>query len=369
MGDQRRREAEIIRASIVGIVGNMVLVLFKLVVGFLSNSIAIILDAVNNATDALSSIITIIGTKLADMRPSRKHPFGYGRVEYLTSIVIAIIILVAGALSLRESIDKVIHPAQTNYTSITITVIVVAIIAKIAIGIYFHRAGKRTDSKALIASGVDSNYDAVLSAGTLVVAIVQLAWNVNIDGIVGIIISLVVVKAGIDVLADATSPIIGLREDDGFGQRIEEYVSGFDGVQGVCDLLLDDFGPNEVIGALHIEVADDMNARQIHELTRTITEGLTEKFGITAIVGIYAENTTGRFAEVKQELLRIAEERPEILQVHGFYGDEGTDTVYFDLVIDFKADEERIEKEVLARLESEYPAYDYNVVVDRDYEG
>ena len=164
------REREIVKASIYGIAGNALLVAFKMAVGFMSHSIAIILDGVNNATDALSSIVTIVGTKLAGRRPDRHHPFGYGRVEYLTSVVIAIIILVAGFISLRESIDKIIHPGTPSYSAITITVIVVAILAKIAIGIMFKRFGDKTNSEALIASGIDSNYDAVLSAGTLVVA-------------------------------------------------------------------------------------------------------------------------------------------------------------------------------------------------------
>lgn len=364
-----KREYEIVKASIVGILGNMVLVVFKLIVGFLSNSIAIILDAVNNATDALSSIVTIIGTKIAGMPPNRKHPFGYGRIEYLTSVIIAAIILVAGALSLRESIDKIIHPAETDYTGITITVIIVAIIAKIFIGIYFHRAGKKTNSQALIASGVDSNYDAVLSAGTLVVAIVQLAWNINIDGIVGLLISLVVIKAGIEVLADALGPIIGVREDDDFGDQIREYVASFDGVHGVYDLLLDNFGPNETIGSVHIEVADNMNARQIHELTRTISRGLNEKFNIIATVGIYAENTTGEFAPMKKDLQDIADGKPEILQTHGFYVDKEQGTVFFDIVVDFKKDAEAIQRDVIEALRAKYPDYDYNVIIDTDFDG
>ena len=364
-----KREHEIVKASFVGILGNMVLVVFKLIVGFLSNSIAIILDAVNNATDALSSIVTIIGTKIAGMPPDRKHPFGYGRIEYLTSVIIAAIILVAGALSLRESIDKIIHPAETDYTGITITVIVVAIIAKIFIGVYFHRAGKKTNSQALIASGVDSNYDAVLSAGTLVVAIVQLGWNINIDGIVGLIISLVVIKAGIEVLADALGPIIGVRQDEDLIENIRDYVDSFDDVHGVYDLLLDNFGPNETIGSVHIEVADDMDACQIHELTRTISRGLFDRFNIIATVGIYAENTTGEFAEMKKELLRITDSKPEILQTHGFYVDKGQNTVFFDLVIDFKKDANAVRDDVVSAMREKYPDFKYNVVVDTDFDG
>lgn len=242
------REREIVKASIYGIAGNALLVAFKMAVGFMSHSIAIILDGVNNATDALSSIVTIVGTKLAGRRPDRHHPFGYGRVEYLTSVVIAIIILVAGFISLRESIDKIIHPGTPSYSAITITVIVVAILAKIAIGIMFKRFGDKTNSEALIASGIDSNYDAVLSAGTLVVAAAQNFWNLNIDGAVGLIISLVVLKAGFEVLGDALSPLIGGPEDKKLVDDITVYANSFPDVRGTYDVVLDNFGPQRDFG-------------------------------------------------------------------------------------------------------------------------
>ncbi|WP_161471334.1 cation diffusion facilitator family transporter [Adlercreutzia caecimuris] len=362
------REFEIVKASIYGIVGNLLLVAFKMAVGFASHSIAIILDGVNNATDALSSIITIVGTKLAGRRPDRRHPFGYGRVEYLTSVVIAVIILVAGLISLRESVVKIIHPGTPSYSVLTITVIVVAILAKIFIGIMFKRFGDKTGCEALIASGVDSNYDAVLSAGTLVVAAAQNFWGLNIDGAVGLIISLVVCKAGVEVLRDALAPIIGLPEDKKLVEAIEAYANGFPEVRGTYDVVLDNFGPNEVIGSLHIEVDDDMNAREIHALTRKISEGLAEKFRIMATVGVYAANTTGAFAPMRADLEALAKEDPKILQVHGFYVDDQTKTVYFDMMIDFHADDDAIRTQVTEAMKKKYPAYTYNVVVDTDYE-
>lgn len=362
------REREIVKASIYGIIGNALLVAFKMAVGFMSHSIAIILDGVNNATDALSSIVTIVGTKLAGRRPDRHHPFGYGRVEYLTSVVIAIIILVAGFISLRESIDKIIHPGTPSYSAITIIVIVVAILAKIAIGIMFKRFGDKTNSEALIASGIDSNYDAVLSAGTLVVAAAQNFWGLNIDGAVGLIISLVVLKAGFEVLGDALSPLIGGPEDKKLVDDIIAYTNSFPDVRGTYDVVLDNFGPNEVLGSVHIEVPDDMCARDIHALTRQISEGLTEKFGILTTVGIYAENTTGAFAPLHTDLDALAKSDPAILQVHGFYVDEKTSTVYFDLVIGFKADDDAIRDKIIAHLKEKYPDYTYNVVIDHDYE-
>ncbi len=362
------REREIIKGSVIGIVGNLVLVAFKLVVGFASHSIAIVLDGVNNATDALSSVVTIVGTKLAGRRPDARHPFGYGRVEYLTSVVIAVIILAAGLMSLKESVVKIVHPGMPSYSTITIVVIVVAILAKVALGFCFKHYGDKTRCEALIASGVDSNYDAVLSAGTLVVALTQNLWGINIDGIVGLVISLVVCKAGIDVLRDALGPIIGEPESKKLVGGIEEYACTFPEVKGVCDVVLDDFGPHRTLGLVRVAVPDDLTARQVGVLTRRIAEGLRRKFGVLAMVGICAENTTDEFAPMETTLRKLVEGEPAVLQSHGFYVDEQEQTCYFDLVVDFEADRQAVENAMVAAMKEKFPNYEYNVQVDADYE-
>lgn len=364
---QKLREGQIVKASIYGIVGNMLLVVFKMIIGFVSNSIAIILDGVNNATDAISSIITIVGTKLAGRRPDSAHPFGYGRLEYLTSVVIAVIILAAGLVSLRESIVKIIHPGTPVYSTITIAVIVVAIMAKIFIGLMFKHFGTKTDCEALIASGVDSNYDAVLSAGTLVVAFAQNTGNINIDGIVGVVISLVVLKAGIEVLRDAINPIIGLPENKKYFEEIEACAEKYPEVKGVYDIVLTDFGPREIIGSAFVEIPDNLNACQIHVLTRKIADDIKMQTGIDMAIGIYAEHLTGKFADMHERLVELVNAEPAIMQTHGFFVDERTKTCYFDLVIDFKSDGEALKNKIVAQLDRDYPGYSYDVQLDFDY--
>lgn len=362
------RERDIVKGSLIGIAGNLALVAFKLAVGFASHSIAIVLDGVNNATDALSSVVTIVGTKLAGRQPDARHPFGYGRVEYLTAVVIAVIILVAGIVSLRESVLKVLHPGTPSYSAVAIAVIVVAILAKVALGLCFKRYGDRTRSEALIASGVDSNYDAVLSAGTLVVALAQSLAGVNIDGIVGVVIALVVCKAGVDVLRDALGPIIGQPEDKELVEAIERYARSFPEVTGVCDVVLDDFGPHRLLGLVRVEVPDDLTARQVGVLTRRIAEGLQRRLGVIAMVGICTRNTTGAFAPMRADLERLAAAEPGVLQTHGFYVDEPARTCYFDLVVDFGSDGEAIERSLVEAMGRLYPGYGFNVQVDADYE-
>ncbi len=361
------RDHEIVKASVIGIAGNMLLVAFKLIIGFASHSIAIILDGVNNATDAISSVVTIIGTKLSQRNPDKAHPFGYGRIEYLTSVVIAFIILAAGLVSLRESVVKIIHPGMPSYSTVTIIVIIVAIMAKVALGFVFKHYGDKTHSESLIASGIDSNYDAVLSAGTLVVAFAQNLWSVNIDGVVGVIISLVVCKAGIDVLRDSLAPIIGTPEDKHLVSKIEDEVQKFPDVHGVNDVVLDNFGPNKVIGSLCVKVPDDLTAKQIGELTRNIAKGVEKECNVSLTVGICTDNTTPTFEPMKDALDGIIKKEPKILGMHAFYVDEETKTCYFDLVIELGADADAIAKSVVSQMTAAYPGFAFDIRTDTDY--
>lgn len=364
--DPKARERKIVFTSIIGIIGNMVLTVFKLIVGLLANSIAVILDAVNSLTDAFSSIITIIGTKLSDRRPNREHPYGYGRLEYITSMAIAVIILYAGIASLVESVKKIIWPETLSYSALTIIVIVASVLIKIAMGIYFKHAGNATDSSPLIASGKDNMFDAVLSAGTLFSAILSLAFDLNIDGIIGACISLFIVKSGFDILRDSVDSVIGKRIDADYAHQLEAYINSFEEVHGVYDLSIDTYGPNKRIGSAHIEVDDDMRASQIHELTRKISVAVYQKFGCFMTIGIYAQNTKGEFADMKEALRKTALDHPEVVQVHGFYVDAETKTCYFDLVVDFDHDAKKTSNEIIAAMKRRYPSFSFATVLDHD---
>ncbi len=363
----KSRYAQIVQYSIVGIVANLLLAGFKAAVGFMAGSIAVILDGVNSLTDAFSSIATIIGEKIATLRPTRKHPYGYGRVEYVTSIVIGAIVMAAGIVSVRESFVKIVSPSPPDYDALTITVLVVAALAKVGIGIAFIRKGSALDSQPLKASGVDAAYDAVLTFGTLAAALVCIFWGVDLDGWVGLVISLFVVKAGIDIVRDAIASIIGERLSEECVGRIRSVIAEHEGVLGVYDLMLDSFGPEKTMGACHIEVRDDMSACEIHELTRHISEDLARECDARVIIGIYASNCTGDYAAIHRKLNELVDHHPEILQVHGFYVDADTSHVDFDLVVDFDHDADGLREHIVDEMKEAYPNYTYNVIVDLDY--
>lgn len=361
------RNKKIVQTSILGIIVNLVLVAFKATVGLLVNSIAIILDAVNNLSDALSSIITIIGTKLSEKAPDKKHPYGHGRIEYFTSIIIAILVLAAGITALKESVEKVINPEEANYSIASLVIIAVAVVVKFFFGRYVKKTGEKLNSQSLIASGTDAFMDSILSLSTLIAAIISLIWHISLEGILGIVIAVVIIKSSIDILRETITIMIGIRADSELTNKLKTKIIEFREVQGVYDLDLHSYGPSKIVGSVHIQVRDDMTAKEIHKLTREITMGIFQEFGIILTIGIYAANDKGEFGEIKEQLGSIISNYKEILQMHGFYVDEDTQNIFFDLIIDFKADNPKeIEQNIIKQIKEKYPKYNYNVILDLD---
>lgn len=361
------RTRYIIKTSVVGIAGNVFLTVIKVLVGIAAGSVAIVLDALNSLTDAVSSIVTIIGTKIATMRPTRKHPLGYGRVEYITSILISMIILVAGVLSLYESVLRIIHPVEPDYRIVTLLVLIAAIIVKVVLWWVFVRRGRRINSQPLVASGIDALYDAILTGGTLFAALICMIWHIDIDGWVGVVISAFILKAGIDILKDAINPIVGERPNPTLVEDLREEIVAHKEVRGVYDMFLDDFGPEITFAAAHIEVDDDMTASQIHPLTRDIAEDIYKKHNVIITLGIYATSSSKEYAPIRQYLEEEIKGHPEILQMHAFYVEREKKRVDFDLVIDFSADPGEVTAHVAEMLKKKFPDYRFNVVADVDY--
>ncbi|MBO6095775.1 MAG: cation transporter [Bacteroidales bacterium] len=361
------RSKQIIRTSVVGIVVNVLLASFKALVGLLAHSVAIVLDAVNNLSDALSSIITIIGTKLSVKPADRKHPFGYGRVEYFTAIIIAVIVLMTGITSLIESVKKIINPTRPEYTTVTLVIIIVAILAKLGLGWYVRSQGKKLDSDALVASGSDALFDAVITLATLVSAGIMLIWNFSIDGYLGALISLLIIKAGVEMLASPINQLLGERASQDLVHQIKTEVAAFDNVQGVYDIILHSYGPNVSIGSLHIGVAEDLTARQIHVLTRHIAELMIQKHGIVMTVGIYANGSGDTsYARLQKTVVQTLARQEHVQQVHGFYVDN--DIISVDVVPDLSVhDDEAFRQTLQEELKKVLPDHMVTILIDHNY--
>lgn len=362
------RNKKIVKISILGIAVNLVLVIFKSIIGLITNSIAIILDAVNNLSDVLSSVITIVGTKLSSKKPDKEHPYGHGRIEYFASAIISIIVLIAAITSLRESFLKIVNPVEADYSVISLIIIIVAVFTKFFLGKYVKKQGKELNSGSLIASGTDAISDSIISFSTFVTAIISIIWKISLEGHLGVIISIVILKSAYDILKDTINDMIGVRADSELTSKLREKINSYEGVQGVYDLILHNYGPNSIIATAHIQVKDETTAKEIHRLTKTISTDVYTEYGIILTIGIYASNDEEEYKEIKRYITKITKEYKNILQTHGFYVDEEINNISIDIIIGFdEKDPEKIVEEIKNKLKERFPKYDYTIVLDRDF--
>ena len=362
------REKAIVKTSIIGILTNVFLVVFKAVVGLLSNSIAIILDAVNNLSDALSSVVTIIGAKLGAKQPDKKHPLGYGRIEYLSSMIVAAIVLYAGITSMVESVKAIFSPEKAEYSAISLIIISVAIVVKLILGQYVKRQGKKHNSGALTASGSDALFDAILSASVLASAIIYLIWGISLEAYVGVIISVFIIKAGIEMMLETVNDILGKRADKEETDRIKKLICEEPEVRGAYDLIMFNFGPSKNYASVHIELPDTMTVDNVDELTRRIQAKIYLETGVILTgIGVYSYNTSDdETAKIRNTVQKIVLKHDWALQLHGFFADTENKTIRFDVVLSFDIDRGEALNILTKEVSSQFPEYSLQIVPDID---
>ena len=364
------RDKIIVRTSIIGILANVFLASFKAVVGLATHSIAIVLDAVNNLSDAASSLITIIGTKLAGKAPDRAHPFGYGRIEYLSAMVISVIVLYAGITSLTESVKKIITPEAPEYTTVSLIIVAVGVLVKIFLGRYVKGVGEKVNSDSLVNSGEDATLDSIISASTLVAAAIFLWKGISLEAWLGAIISLIIIKSGIEMLKDTLSKILGERADVELVREIKKTVAGFPNVHGAYDLVLHNYGPDTFNGSVHIEVPDTLSASDVDELLRQIQVEVYKKHQvILTAIGVYSINTQDEeIKEMREKVFEAVMEEEHVMQIHGFYVNLEKKTLRFDVVVSFDAkDRGAVYQTIVRKVQAMYPDFALEVALDTDF--
>ncbi|MBQ1507486.1 MAG: cation transporter [Ruminococcus sp.] len=367
--DVKNRDSVIVRTSVIGIIANIFLAAFKAAVGILSNSIAVVLDAVNNLSDVLSSVVTIAGTKLAGKKPDKKHPLGYGRVEYLSAMIVAAIVLYAGITSLVESIKKIINPEIPDYSAVSLIIISSAVLVKIFLGTYVKKKGQSVNSGSLVASGSDALFDAVLSASVLLSAIIFMLTGLSLEAYVGVLISAFIIKSGIEMLAETLNEILGKRVDRDYLAEIRKTICEDELVSGAYDLILHSYGPETYIGSVHVEVSDTLTANDIDLMERRIAGNVYKKNGVLmAGIGIYSVNTDNEeIGEIRKKISEIIMEHEGALQTHGFYVDPEKKIINFDVIIDYgfeKRDE--LFAHIYDDVRKAYPEFEIHMNMDID---
>ena len=370
MDERNSRNSIIVRTSAIGILANVFLAAFKAFAGLTSNSIAIVMDAVNNISDAASSVITIIGTKLAGREPDKKHPFGYGRIEYLSAMIISVLVLYAGITAFTESVKKIIHPEKPDYGTVSLVIIGVAVLVKIILGTYVRKVGVEVKSDSLVNSGNDAVLDSVISASTFAAAMIYLLFGISLEAWLGAVIAVVIIKAGYDMLKETLSKILGERLDAGLARDIKETISGFAEVNGVYDLVMHNYGPDSYNGSVHIEVPDTLSADDLDRLLRKIQVKVYKEHNvILTAIGVYSYNTKDPDArQAREKVSELVTGVPGVIQMHGFYIDKAEKAIRFDIVISFDVKDRReVYREVCEKVQKEYPDHTLQIAMDTDF--
>ena len=342
--DEKTRFAYGKLAGGTGIACNVLLFFIKLATGLLASSVAIIADAFNNLSDAGSSIVTLLGFKLSAAPADREHPFGHGRMEYLSALAVAALIMVAGFELALSSAEKIFAPSLPQVNFLTLGILVLSMAVKLWMALFYRRIGKRIDSETLVAACADSRNDVICTGVVLVSAAVSMAFGLAVDGYVGVLVALFVLWSGFSIMRETVSPLLGQAPDPALVKEISDTVLSFDGIVGMHDLMVHNYGPGRVIVSLHAEVPCDVPITKSHDVVDCAERELKEKFHVSACIHMdpvdVADPRTKELKRVAQKILKEVDER---LSLHDFRvvpGDTHTNLI-FDMVVPFELEEQR----------------------------
>ena len=370
--DAKVREAYGVLCGGMGIALNILLFLGKFLAGTISGSIAITADAFNNLSDAGSSFITLIGFKLGSQKPDPEHPFGHGRMEYLSGLAVAVLIIVMALELFKSSFDKILHPEVLECSAVIVLILLASIAVKIYMAIYNHNVGKKIHSAAMGATAKDSMSDTIATTVVLISTIVGAIWGIPIDGYCGVLLSILIFMAGIGAIKDTVGPLLGTAPDKEFVERIEEIVMAHDIVKGMHDLVVHDYGPGRVMISLHAEVPHTEDILVIHDEIDNIEEELGDKLNCEAVIHmdpIIMDDE--KVNEVKEYVRNIVCQVGEELNFHDFRmvsGNSHTNLI-FDVVVPFKyrMSDEVIKKAIQEAIWVNYPRYNAVIHIDHAY--
>ena len=363
------REKVIARTSLLGIVTNVLVASVKVLIGILASSIAIISEGVNNATDVLSSVITLVGAKLAGKKPDKKHPFGYGRVEYLTSFIIAVVILVTGVELLISSVKLIFEPAELEVSYLSLGIIISAALIKLALGLYTIKKGKSVNSGSLIALGTDSCNDCIMSAVTIVSTLIFLIFHFSVDAYAGIITSLFILKAGFDIIKDNVGDLLGRTGEGELAAEIYKEIRATEGIIEAADMILHNYGPDKFSGSVNVEMDHEKTVGEIYHILHELQLRIMHEKNVVMVFGVYAVDVDHEeVKEIRENVTKFVEERDHVNSFHALYLEPDTRKIFVDLVVDYDLkDWNALRKDFAAYMETLYPDRPLELVIETEY--
>lgn len=367
--DPEKREDIISATSGLGIAVNLLVSAAKVVVGLLASSIAIVSEGLNNAADALTSVLTLVGTKLAGKHPDKEHPFGYGRIEYLTSLIIAVLILVTGIEMLISSVKLIFNPEELSISVLSLVIVAVSAVIKFFLGVYTIKMGKKAESGALEAVGLDCRNDSFISIVTILSAIVFLVFHISVDAYVGIFMSLVIIKAGAEVLKDTISELLGRPGEHELAAKIYNEINTTDGIIGAADMMLHNYGPDAYSGSVNIEIDHNKTIGEAYQFIHELQLRIMHEYNVVMVFGIYAvDNDHEYIKELRRTIGKFVSSTEHVKSFHAVYLEPGTDRIYCDLIVDYDLkDWDKLGSEFKAYMKDFYPDKQIELTIETEY--
>ena len=358
-------------AGMVGIVCNVILFIMKIVVGTLSGSVSITADAVNNLSDASSSIVSLMGFKMSDKPADEEHPYGHGRFEYLSGLLVAVLIIVIGVELFRGSLDKILNPSKVEFSLVTVGVLVFSVALKLWMSLFNYKLGKKINSSTLKATGADSRNDVIATTAVLISAVVSYFSGFELDGWMGIAVSIFIMYSGIGIVKETLNPLLGKAPDAEFVKEIRDKILSYEGVLGTHDLLVHDYGPGRLFASVHVEMAAEADPLESHEMIDTIerdfyAEGLHLIVHFDPIVTSDERVTTLRYW-LSEQVGKIDGN----LSIHDLRIVPGVKqtNVIFDCVVpfDFNMTDDELKKKICSVVSDNYPTYKCVITIDKSF--
>ena len=363
------REGTVVTVSGLNILVNLIFAAIKVVIGLAVSSIAIVSEGVNNATDSATSLITIVGTKLSAKHPTEKHPFGFGRIEYLTSLLISVLILFTGAELMESSVKRIFEPQEMSISYVTMAIIAVSALVKLVLGLYTIKEGRRVDSSSLVALGTECRSDSVVSVITLVTALVFLVFHVSLDAYAGIIMSLIVLKAGFEVLKETLSDILGQAGEKELAQELYRIIRAEPLVLNAADMMLHNYGPDAYSGSVNVEIDHSKTVGEVYAALHELQLRIMHEKHITMVFGIYAvDRDHAQIRQLREQVAAFVREQKHVTSYHALYIHPNGKDLYVDLVVDYDlADWEALRKEFTSYMAELYPDKHLELVIETNY--
>ncbi len=367
--DPESRDDIIMVTSGLGIVVNLLIAIAKILIGVLASSIAFVSEGMNNMADFMTSMIALLGAKLAKKHPDEKHPFGYGRIEYLASLIIATLILVTGAQMLISSVKLIFEPEEMSISYLAIGIIAVTSIIKYFLGVYTIKMGKKAGSGSLIGVGADCRNDSFASIITIISSLIFILFRFSVDAYAGIIISALIIKAGIDVLRETLADLLGRPGDEALAKTLYKKIRQTDGIVAAVDMMLHNYGPDAWSGSVNVEIDHKKTVGEIYQFLHALQLEIMHEYHVTMVFGVYAvDNDHEEIKNIRKDISAFSRDNPHITNFHAVYLDRETDTIYCDFIVDYKLrDWDALRADFTQYIAAHYPQYQLALTIETDF--